>query len=269
MRVRPLLLVTLLGALAGGGCTAQQVRSVVLARRHVPAVHVRPSHAAVPILMYHVIAPPPHGAPYPSLYDRRGAFAAQLRALRRHGYEAVTLGRVWAAWHGRATLPPRPVVLSFDDGYRSDYTTALPLLRRLRWPGVLNLLVANLGRPAWGLTPGMVRRMIAAGWEVDSHTLTHPDLTTLSGARLRREVAGSRRALRRRLGVGARFFCYPAGRYDAAVERAVRRAVYLAASTEDEGLARPGGDPYALPRVRVDGGEPAATLLDQLAALRG
>ena len=55
--------------------------------------------------------------------------------LAAAGYEAVTLGRVFDAWHGRATLPPRPIVLSFDDGYRSHVTAARPILAARRWPG--------------------------------------------------------------------------------------------------------------------------------------
>src|SRR5688572_20553453 len=80
----------------------------------------RASDAAVPILMYHQLRTAPDGARQRALYVRPRDFAAQVRALRRAGYTAVTLQRVWDAWHGRATLPRRPVVFSFDDGYASQ-----------------------------------------------------------------------------------------------------------------------------------------------------
>jgi peptidoglycan/xylan/chitin deacetylase (PgdA/CDA1 family) len=214
----------------------------------------------VPVLMYHVIGAPPPNAPYPELFVSRPLFAAQVAGLARAGYHAVTLDRVWRAWHGRAPLPPRPVVLSFDDGYRGDFGAAMPILHRRGWPGVLNLLVANLHRRGWGLKTWMVRRMIANGWEVDSHTLTHPDLATVGPARLRHEVHGSRVALRRLFHVPVRFFCYPSGAFDAAVIREVRRAGYLGATTEIPGLARR-SQPYTLGRIRVEGGEPPAELL--------
>ena len=89
--------------------------------------------APVPILMYHVVNAPPPGAPYPGLYVSPQDFAGQVDWLARHGYRAVTLRRVFDYWRGAAGLPPRPVVLSFDDGYRSDYTRALPVLRARRW----------------------------------------------------------------------------------------------------------------------------------------
>jgi peptidoglycan/xylan/chitin deacetylase (PgdA/CDA1 family) len=214
----------------------------------------------VPVLMYHVIGTPPPSAPYPELFVSRRLFAAQIAALAGAGYHAVTLDRVWQAWHGRAPLPPRPVVLTFDDGYRGDFGAAMPILRRHRWPGVLNLLVANLHRHGWGLRTWMVRRMIQNGWEVDSHTLTHPDLATVSSRQLRREVRGSRVVLRRLFHVPVRFFCYPSGAFDAAVIAAVRRAGYLGATTEIAGLAQR-SRPYTLARVRVAGGEPPEELL--------
>jgi peptidoglycan/xylan/chitin deacetylase (PgdA/CDA1 family) len=228
-------------------------------RFHGPALHT-----PVPVLMYHVIGTPPPAAPYPDLFVSRPLFAAQVAGLARAGYHAVTLDRVWKAWHGRAPLPPRPVVLSFDDGYRGDFGAAMPILHRRGWPGVLNLLVANLHRHGWGLKTWKVRRMIGNGWEVDSHTLTHPDLTTLPGTQLWREVHGSRVALRRLFHVPARFFCYPAGAYDDAVIGAVRRAGYLGATTEIPGLARR-SRPYTLARVRVDAGESPAELLHTIA----
>ena len=214
----------------------------------------------VPVLMYHVIGTPPPSAPYPELFVSRPVFAAQIAALARAGYQAVTLDRVWQAWHGRATLPSQPIVLTFDDGYRGDFGAAMPILHRRGWPGVLNLLVANLHRHGWGLKTWMVRRMIANGWEVDSHTLTHPDLATVSAGQLWQEVHRSRVVLRRLFHAPVRFFCYPSGAFDAAVIGAVRRAGYLGATTEIPGLARR-SQPDTLARIRVAGGEPPAELV--------
>ena len=226
----------------------------------------RPSSAPVPILMYHVIGPVPAGARLPSLFVAPRRFATHVRALRRAGYRAVTLQQVWDAWHGRATLPRRPVVVSFDDGTQGQVRHALPVLRRAGWPGVLNL--------AWNFLPEIggtdaVRRLARAGWEIGSHSLTHPDLTKLSAADLRRELTGSRARIRRAFGPRvANFFAYPSGRYDARVTRAVRAAGYLAATTVEPGFARPTADPYALARIQVGRGMNAAALLRRLRDLR-
>lgn len=190
----------------------------------------------VPILVFHRVAEAP--------------FARQMEALAGAGYQPVTLGHAWRAWHGRGTLPRRPVVLSFDDGYAGQASVAAPGLRRRGWRGVLNLQVGRLGARG-GLRPGQVRQMLADGWELGAHTLTHPDLTTVGPATLEREVAGSRDAIARRFGVRPRFFCYPFGRHDATVERAVEAAGFAGATTTRRAVARPGGDPYALPRISV------------------
>ena len=222
-----------------------------------------PDRRPDPILMYHVIADPPATAPYPDLYVRRGELQAQVHLLAGAGYEAVTLGRVFDAWRGRATLPPRPIVLTFDDGYRSHVTAALPILAAQHWPGVLNLDLSNLA-PPWGVGLVGVRKLIAAGWAIDAHSMTHADLASASGPTLTREIGGSRREIRRLFGVLPRFFCYPAGRYDTEAVAAVEAAGYEGATTTEPGLASP-DEPFTLARIRVDRGDGAAGLARKLA----
>jgi peptidoglycan/xylan/chitin deacetylase (PgdA/CDA1 family) len=165
----------------------------------------------------------------------------------------VTLKRVYDYWLTGSALPKRPIVISFDDGYLSDHTQALPVLQRLHWPGVLNLKVRNL-LSRYTLPPWRVRALIAAGWEIDAHTITHPDLTHVSDAQLWNEVHGSKDEIARRFHVPVEFFCYPSGRYDSRVVSAVRRAGFLGATTTNYGLARP-SNPYVLSRVRIDGSD--------------
>ena len=219
----------------------------------------------VPILMYHVISSPPANAAYAELYVPRAAFAAQVSWLAAHHYHAVTLQHAFDAWRGAARLPSKPIILSFDDGYLSQVRSALPILKARRWAGVLNLEVRNL-QPVWGIRSPGVRKLIAAGWEIDAHTLTHPDLTTVDATRLREEVAGSRAAIRKRFGVPVNFFCYPAGRYDETVIAAVQHAGYLGATTTRYGLARP-GELYTLARVRVNGSDGVRGFAAKLEAL--
>ena len=218
----------------------------------------------VPILMYHVVADPDAGAAYPQLFVSESDFAEQMRWLARHGYHAVTQRAVWDHWHRGRALPAKPVVISFDDGYRSVATAARPHMQPYGYPGVLNLTVKNL-RISGGLTQFDVHTLLAANWELGSHTLTHPDLPGLDDETLRREVGQSRSVLRARFDVPVEFFCYPAGRYDDRVIDAVRRAGYLGATTTVEGLARP-DTPYELRRIRVSRSDGVAGLAEKLAA---
>jgi len=245
----------------GAGSGSTTTKAVAVTAPHPATGSYR---GPVPILMYHVVNAPPSGTPYPELWTPRETFRATVALLRRSGYHGVTLGQAWRAWHGGAGLPRRPVVFSFDDGYLSQWTHAKPVLRAAGWPGVLNLEGKNIG--PGGLTRHQVNGMIAAGWEVDSHTLTHPDLTTVDDATLQHEVVASRALLRRDFHVPVDFFCYPAGRNDARVRAAVRAAGYHAATTVEPGIAAPTDDPFALPRIRVNGTDTPATVLSNLRA---
>ncbi|HET7177487.1 MAG TPA: polysaccharide deacetylase family protein [Solirubrobacterales bacterium] len=205
----------------------------------------KPHTGPVPILEYHVLGPPPPGAPYPELFVERPDFKSQMDWLERHGYQAVTLEQVEAAWHHGGLLPPKPVVLSFDDGYRPQYTFAMPVLRSHGWAGVLNLKAQGSD-----LYHSDVKAMIAAGWELAAHTIHHLDLTTLGASQLREEVAGSRAILRRECGVPVADFCYPAGRFDPTVVAAVKAAGYVGATTEIAGYASR-DKPYELNRFEI------------------
>jgi peptidoglycan/xylan/chitin deacetylase (PgdA/CDA1 family) len=214
----------------------------------------------VPILEYHVLGAAPADAPYPELYVTRPDFRRQISWLERNGYEAVTLAALERAWYRGGTLPAKPVVISFDDGYRPQFTFALPELRRHGWPGVLNLKAAGSD-----LYESNVRAMIDAGWELAAHTIDHLDLTTLDAAGLKREVAGSRAILRRQYGVPVENFCYPAGRFDETVIDAVEAAGYAGATTEIRGYADRAA-PYELARFEILGSSGVAGLAEDLRA---
>jgi peptidoglycan/xylan/chitin deacetylase (PgdA/CDA1 family) len=214
----------------------------------------------VPILMYHGVQAAPPGAPYPHLWVPRRRFAAQISMLHRRGYHAVTMRALADAWAGRRALPRKPIVLTFDDGYRSDATVAMPLLRRLHWPGVLYLEAGALKtRGAQGMSRRAVRAVLRNGWELGSHTIDHVDVSTLGPRRLRYEIGYSRRLFQRMFGVRIESFCYPGGSFDHAAVREVQRAGYSTATTVKEGLGTRRRR-YTLRRIRVDGGDTAAEL---------
>ncbi len=229
-----------------------------LVRNATPQPGWVPHTGPVPILEYHVLGAAPADAPYPELYVSRPDFRRQMDWLDRHGFQAVTLEQVEAAWYNGATLPPKPVVLSFDDGYRPQFTFALPELRRHGWAGLLNLKAEGSD-----LYESNVRAMIAAGWELAAHTIHHLDLTELDAEQLREEVAGSRAILRREYGVPVKSFCYPAGRFDATVIAAVKAAGYTAATTEMPGSANRDA-PYELARFEILGSSGVSGLAEDL-----
>jgi len=240
-------------------------KAITRLRTQVPPATGRPTSDPVPILMYHIVADPPAGAPYPELYVSAASFAGQIGWLARHGFHGVTLHDVLLHWQRGTRLPAHPVVISFDDGYRSQAVTAAPILATHRWPGVIDLTIRNTN-DYWGLPPAQVRKLIDAGWEVASHSATHPDLTKIDDAALEREVAGSRATLQTMFHVPVDFFCYPAGRLDDHVVAAVRAAGYSGATTTAPGIARP-TDMFRLARVRVNRSDGVAGLVEKVRTL--
>ncbi len=229
-----------------------------------------PGTASVPVLMYHVIAPPPAGAPYPGLYVDPDEFAAQMEGLKAAGWHPVTLDQLRAYWTRGVPLPPgKPVVLTFDNGYRSQYTNALPILERLHWVADENIQLTGLPPSQGGLTDAQVRGLIAAGWELDTQGISHADLVTLDATELHYQVAVARRMLQQRYGVPVNWFCYPSGDYNATVIAAVKDAGFVGSTTVVPGWAAPGSDPYRLPRLRILRGTSPSALLAQIAGARG
>jgi peptidoglycan/xylan/chitin deacetylase (PgdA/CDA1 family) len=245
-----------------------------------PAAHPRttvtgaatgtPGTTPVPILMYHVIAPPPPGAPSPGLYVPPDEFAAQMAALKAAGWHAVTLDQVEAYWTRGVPLPGpgKPIVLTFDNGYHSQSADALPVLRKLHWVADENIQLQGLPPSQGGLTTTEVKGLVDAGWELDTQGIGRADPLALSSSELSSELATARHILQRRYGVEVNWFSYPSGHYDATVIAAVKAAGYVGSTTVVPGWAAPGSDPYRLPRLEVLSGTTPASLLAQIDSVR-
>jgi peptidoglycan/xylan/chitin deacetylase (PgdA/CDA1 family) len=226
--------------------------------------------ATVPILMYHVIGvPPPQSTASPALYVPADEFASQMNALKADGWHAVTLDQLEAYWTRGVSLGPgNPIVITFDRGYASQYTDALPVLKQLGWVGVENLQVNGLSPSDGGLTDAEVRGLIAAGWEVDTQGISHADEVTLDANQLSYEVATARQILRSRYGAPVNWYSYPSGDYDATVIAAVRSAGFVGSTTVVPGWASPQQNRYALPRLQVLSGTSGPQLSAQIAAAK-
>ena len=216
------------------------------------------STVQVPILMYHYIRVPPDPAS-----DRLGwglstspdDFRAQMNYLEDNGYNPVTLTDLRGYLAGTQSLPDRPVVLTFDDGYSDVYTQAFPVLQRHHFRAVAYIVSGFVGREGQNVMPDQVREMDANGIEIAAHTVNHLDLTKLHGPELWTEVKGSKDALEALLGHPVLDFCYPSGRYSPEVIQAVSDAGYQSATTTESGAVHTLGDRFTWSRVRVSGGE--------------
>jgi peptidoglycan/xylan/chitin deacetylase (PgdA/CDA1 family) len=208
----------------------------------------------VPILMYHRInvVTPSTPAESRGLTVHPAVFARQMTWLKRQGYRTVTQRELFEALMCGRPLGPRPIVITFDDGYRDVFFKASPVLTRLGMRATAYVVSGRIsGRDPSFLTWPLLHALERRGIEIGSHTVAHRDLTTLSDAELLADLTGSRRTLERKLRHRVPWLAYPFGAYDPRVERLARRAGYLLAVTTRTGAVQHARHPFALPRLRV------------------
>lgn len=222
-----------------------------------------------PILEYHVIAPAPAGAPFPLLYVQPSLFAAQMRALVSADYHAVTLDQLWANWHQHKRLPcGKPIVVSFDNGYETQFQYAAPVLKRLGWPGVENLQLTGLSWANGGISHHEIRELVRDDhWELDTQGYDHTGMVGLDAAALRFQTATTRHRIQRIFRVPVNWFCYPSGEYNPTVIAALQAAGFRGSTTEYPGWAGPDDNPYALPRMEVHPTQSPSQLVADVAAM--
>lgn len=215
---------------------------------------------SVPMLLYHKVADVAPGSRHPAIHVDPARFAAQLALLRHLGAHVVPLPDYLAYRRGEAGLPPRPVILTFDDGYLDTYEAAFPVLERERVPATV-FLVSSLigGTNAWDpdepqvplLGIRHIREMQRAGIDFQSHTRTHARLTTLAPPAARRELGESRAELEQVLGAPVRVVAYPWGAHDANVARFTEEAGYEAGVIVRRRTNFAHTPPFALRRISV------------------
>lgn len=209
----------------------------------------------VPILMYHYVdaSPPPTGPYDAGLTVLTAQFKDQMDYLEKNGYHTVTLEQIYLAMAGRAKLPSKPVALTFDDGGLDNYSVAFPILLAHHFTATFFVITGFVGRSVCVSWQDLVV-MKAAGMEIDSHTVHHLDLTTLSASRLSEELSQSRAALIQNLGDTPIALAYPSGAFNERVEAAARKAGYLLAVTTQSGRTLRPASSLAWPRLRVASG---------------
>ena len=188
-------------------------------------------------------------------------FETELKLLHDWGYTAIKTSALVKAITQGASLPPHPVILTFDDANEDNYTNAFPIMMKYGFTGVLYLPFAYIGTPSY-LTVDQIKEMSAAGWEIGSHSMTHQDETFMDPAQLRVEIVDSRKKLQALLGVPILTFAYPFGNVSAQGVDYVHFAGYIAAMdakgfTADQGA----GNLFALQREEIRGGEDAKTFI--------
>jgi peptidoglycan/xylan/chitin deacetylase (PgdA/CDA1 family) len=233
----------------------------------LPSAGYRGQTLQVPILMYHYLSTPPSGADLirRDLSVSPTQFDSHLAYLREAGYETISFVQLAYAAIRQAELPAKPVLITFDDGYRDGYENAFPLLKKYGYKATFFIFTqpietANVDFLSWD----MVIEMHKAGMEFGSHSHTHPDLSSGSLDFVFGEVLTSKQLIEQHIGEPVRFFCYPAGRYDNLTMEVVKSAGFWGAVTTRWGVEHSLENRFELPRVRVHGSDTAQDLAYKL-----
>lgn len=194
-----------------------------------------PGAVTVPILLYHRIAYSPIDSRY---YVKPENFEDQIRLLHDWGYSVISTELLVKAINEGASLPPRPIIITFDDGDLSVYTTAFPIMKKYGMTGVV-YIVGNYMNTDGYMTADQIKELMAAGWEVGSHSRSHQQLNKLESAVQKVEIVDARRVLQNATGSPVLTFAYPFGIMGAEGADYAHAAGYIAAMglgyTDDQG----------------------------------
>jgi peptidoglycan/xylan/chitin deacetylase (PgdA/CDA1 family) len=210
----------------------------------------------VPILMYHYISDPPKGAndirrdlslPGPD-------FELQLRYLVNEGYHSISMQDLIMHIQQGTPLPEKPIILTFDDGYKDAFTVAVPLLKKYGFTGTFFIFTQPIMKENRDyLSWQEIELMSAAGMEIGSHSASHPDLREQPDDVLMSEIVDSKKEIEAHIHKPVRSFCYPANTYNSGVIQKVQEAGYWAAVTTQQGVEHTSDNRLLLRRVRVRG----------------
>lgn len=215
----------------------------------------------VPILLYHRIAE--DAAPsFRPFTVPPGLFLAHMKYLHAHGYTPLTVSQYSALrTDGSSSLPKRPVVITFDDGFADFYTHALPILRRFAFNATLYVTTASMnGMSRWLRQPGASRPMLTwkqlhacveQGIECGAHSHTHPQMDLLTRTEAKKEIALCKDMLEEHIAREVTSFAYPYGYHTKSHQHLVRDAGFSSACAVIDAMSSPADDAFALARLYV------------------
>ncbi|HUS87780.1 MAG TPA: polysaccharide deacetylase family protein, partial [Desulfosporosinus sp.] len=172
---------------------------------------------AVPILYYH------------SVMQENGnevrmppeQFEAQMDFLKDQGYQSVTLEQLYLAFYKGGGLPAKPFVITLDDGYEDNYSTAFPILKKHGFTATVFMVTSYINGEGFMSWP-QLKELVANGWEIEGHTTSHPYLTKMDSPTVLSELHLSKELLEKELGRPVDFFAYPYGDLNANVVQALK-----------------------------------------------
>ncbi len=198
----------------------------------VPVADTKPADISkIPILTYHSFGPKPEkkeGSMQLHYRITADMFDAQMKNLVAKGYQTITFADLVENQVSGKPIPDHAVVLTFDDGWKSQYEYAVPILEKYKLTGTFFIITNSINAQAY-MSLDELKDLNSKGFEIAAHTKTHPKLVTLDDAKLTEELQGSKKTLEDKLGITVTTIAYPYYGHDERVMKAVQAAGYLGA----------------------------------------
>jgi peptidoglycan/xylan/chitin deacetylase (PgdA/CDA1 family) len=183
----------------------------------------------VPILAYHMVNDVRVDNEYCMTTSQ---FDEQMKYLSEEGYTAISMREFFEARGGKRTLPDKPVIITFDDGYKDNLTEAQPILEKYGMKGTV-FVATGLVDTDWYLTPAEIKELSDRGMEIGSHTVSHVPMT--GDVDIHKELGISRMWLEQTTGKPCIFFAYPFGAYNDKIQKDIQAYGYWGSVTGDSG----------------------------------
>lgn len=198
------------------------------------------------VLNYHMV-----NSMFISLAIEPEDFDWQMKYLVDHGYHSISTDELYAFMEGQGTLPDRPVLITFDDGYVDNYTNAYPILKKYNLKATIFIVTGFVSKRKGYLTWDQLREMEKNGVMAQSHTVTHAPLPELPDDRIREELVESKRQAEAELGHPVEFIAYPTGVHDLHIVGIAKEAGYKGGFTVKYGNVDRNSNVYAMERVPI------------------
>ncbi len=202
----------------------------------------------IPVLMYHSISYIPGnnlGVPVTQ-------FAEEIEWLKSHNYSTLSLEDFYQALVHQKSVPQKPILITFDDGYIDNYQAAWPILRENDFRATFFIITSSVGSGM--MSWEQIHELADQGNSIASHTVTHPDLSTLSSKQLETELAQSKKDLESNIGKSVDALCFPSGSYNDKTLEIMLHLGYKLGFTTKSGKVHLGDNPLTLKRIRIPGG---------------
>ena len=207
----------------------------------------------MPILVYHHMSQsdPEGSSGLRRLTVTADVFAQQMQYLQDNGYHVITFSALADYFDHGKELPTLPVIISFDDGWETQFEYALPSLEKYHYPATFFVVTDYIGRPGFISWP-QLQTLLTDGMRIGSHSRSHPRLTKIKDStKLWDQIYNSKTILESQLEISVEEFAYPYGAYNPGAAAAVKQAGYRAGRGCCSGIAHTSSDVFTLKAIMV------------------